>query len=322
MTTNNNDKPQKTAINKILTVMIIQVIIAAILIFIIILLVLRKPVVEEYVAVDSSRIYEFYKGGQFIDLDDYTYGKIRVPALTDVPKHTYNFENLLYDGRFYSYTEGSQKTSVTGIDVSYFQGSIDWDKVAADGINFAIIRVGYRGYESGTVNIDERFDEYVKGATDAGIDVGVYFFSQANSIDEAHEEADTVITAIKKYNITYPVVYDWEITGNETARTNDIDVETVTDCAVAFCDRISEAGYIPMIYGTKKCALMKMNMSRLAGYHFWYTAYNEDEPSFPYEFQMWQYASDGKVDGIDGDVDLNISFIVYSKTKPVSYLSQ
>lgn len=316
------ENSQKNAVNKILTLVIWQAVIVIILVVAVVLLILRKPVVEEYVAVDSSRIYQFYKEGQFIDLDDYTYGKIKVPALSDVPKHSYNYDRLLYDGRYYSYIQNTEKISATGVDISYFQGNIDWDKVKKDGINFAMLRVGYTGYESGAINLDDRFHEYAKGATDAGINIGVYFFSQATDADEAQKEAEMVIDNLKKYDITYPVVFDWEIIGTDSARTNDVSVETVTQCAVRFCDTISDAGYIPMIYANKKCALLKMNLSELAGYHFWYSNFKEEIPTYPYDYQMWQYCSDGKVDGIDTEVDLNISFIDYSKTKPISYVNE
>ena len=207
-------------------------------------------------------------------------------------------------------------TSRTGIDVSYHQGDINWESVADDGIDFVMIRAGYRGYESGEITLDTNFQQYAEGASDAGLDVGVYFFSQALNAEEAKEEANAVIETIKGYDISYPVVFDWEITGEETARTSDITVNEVTEATITFCDTVAEAGYIPMIYSVKKCALMKMDLSRLAGYHFWFSEY-KDKPTYPYDFQMWQYASDGQVNGINGEVDMNISFIDYSKRKQV-----
>lgn len=304
----------KGKINKGILLLIIQTVIIMILIGIVITLALRGPKVEEYVAADSNRIYSFFTGSEFIELDDYTYGKIQIPVLTNVPLHTYDYTNLNSSGKYFQYTENGAVTSKTGIDVSYHQGEIDWGKVAADGIDFVMIRVGYRGYETGNITIDKNFQQYINGASAAGLDVGVYFYSQALNAEEAKDEADAVIKAVSSYKITYPVVFDWEISGQETARTADVSVSDVTDAAIAFCDTVAEAGYIPMIYSVKKCALMKMDLSRLAGYHFWVAEY-KDKPTYPYDFKMWQYASDGYVDGINGNVDLNISFVDYSKMK-------
>lgn len=307
----------KEKINKGIIVLFIQTVIIIALTAAVVILALRKPEVEEYIAADSSRIYDFYTGAEFVELDDYTYGKIQIPALTSVPRNTYDLNKLVQNGKYFQYKEAEVVTSKTGIDVSYHQREIDWEKVAADGIDFVMIRVGYRGYETGNVTIDSSFEQYINGASAAGLDVGVYFYSQALNADEAKEEADAVIKAVSGYKLTYPVVFDWEISGEKTARTADVSVNDVTDAAVTFCDTVAEAGYIPMIYSVKKCALMKMDLTRLAGYHFWFAEY-KDEPTYPYDFQMWQYASDGYVDGVNGEVDLNISFVDYAKLKQPS----
>ena len=275
-----------------------------------------EPAEEAFVPVVNNRVYDFYSEGEAILFDDPTYGEIWLPAFTNIPRHKYDYSGLVLEDGRYTYSENDEVVSLTGIDISYHQGDIDWNLVAADGIDFVIIRVGYRGYESGLLNLDANFHKYVKGALNAGLDVGVYFYSQAVSAEEAIEEANFVMEQIHGYDIALPVVFDWEITESELARTNGIATHTVTECAAAFCDTISDGGYTPMVYGSRKFALMKLDMSRLAEVDFWFAEYRDGhtEPSYPYDFQIWQYASDGRVNGISGDVDMNIYFTNYKKT--------
>ena len=268
---------------------------------------------SEFVPVINNRVYDFYDENDTILLNDSYYGDIWVRAFTDLPRHPYDYKGLKFQNGRYTYSENGNMISKTGIDVSYHQGEIDWQKVAADGIDFAIMRVGYRGYETGEINLDDRFHTYVNGALDAGLEVGAYFYSQAVTADEAIEEANFVMEQVQRYDITFPIVYDWEITEAENARTNEIAPYTVTECAAAFCDTIADGGYTPMVYGSLKFALLKLDMSKLKDYGFWYAEYKHgyNEPMYPYDFKIWQYASDGRVDGINGDVDLNICFDAY-----------
>lgn len=273
---------------------------------------------EEYVPVINDRVYDFYDQDEVVILEDPYYGEIWIRSFPNVPKVSYDYSGLvLEDNGRYTYSENGEVVSRTGIDVSYHQHDIDWNKVAADGIDFAIIRIGYRGYESGLLNLDENFHTYIKGAIDAGLDVGVYFFSQALNAREAVEEANFVMENIRGYNLTLPIVYDWEIMEYDSARTNGIHPYTVTECAAAFCDTITDGGYTPMVYGSRRFALMKLDMSRIPDVDFWFAEYKDghNEPSYPYDFQIWQYASDGRVDGIEGDVDLNICFVDYGKNQ-------
>lgn len=270
---------------------------------------------EMFVPVINERVYDFYSEDDAIILDDPYYGNIWIRAFPNVPRNSYDYGGLVLENGRYTYSENGEVVSRTGIDVSYHQNAIDWQRVAADGIDFAIIRAGYRGYESGRINPDENFHTYVKGALDAGLDVGVYFFSQAVSSEEAVEEANFVMEQIRGYNVTFPVVFDWEISESKSARTNGIAPYTVTECAAAFCDTISDGGYTPMVYGSRKFALMKLDMSKLAETEFWFAEYKDghNEPTYPYNFGIWQYASDGRVDGINGDVDMNICFEDYGR---------
>ena len=276
----------------------------------------EEPVVEPYVPVVNERIYDFYSEDDIILMDDYDYGRIWLQAFTNVPRHGYDYSGLkLENNGRYTYSENGEQISRTGIDVSYHQGDVEWTKVAADGIDFVIMRVGYRGYESGVLNVDGRFHEYVKGALDAGLDVGVYFFSQAVNSEEAIEEANFVMEQIRGYDITFPVIFDWEFMDDENARTHGIEPYTVTECAAAFCDTVADGGYRPMVYSSRRFALLKLNMSKLADFDFWFAEYKDghNEPSYPYNFQIWQYASDGRVDGIEGEVDMNICFADYGR---------
>lgn len=292
----------------------VLLIVIAILAAAVILLIQALKADEEYLSAESSRVFEYYGEKDVIKLDDPTYGDTWLAALTDVPRHTLDYDNVKIENGFKHYYENGERLNTTGIDVSYHQGDIDWEAVKADGVDFAMIRLGYRGYETGNINIDEHFHEYAQGALDAGLDIGVYFYSQALTAEEAREEARTVLAEIENYEITYPVVFDWEIVGEESARTNDISSEKLNECAAVFCNTIARGGYIPMIYSVKRMALLKYDLSELAGFDFWLAEYRE-EPEFPYEFTMWQYASDGKVNGIEGEVDLNMSFVDYSKVR-------
>lgn len=192
-----------------------------------------------------------------------------------------------------------------GVDVSSYQGEIDWARVAAAGVKFAMIRVGLRGYTIGGIQPDAQFRRNIEGALAAGLDVGVYFFSQAINVWEAEEEADYVLAQLKGYELTYPVVFDWERIGTAKARTDNVGAASVTRCAGAFCDMIADAGYTPMIYFNLDQGYLSYQLDRLTDYGFWLAEY-QDCPTFYYRCDLWQYTHRGKVDGIDGAVDLDL----------------
>ena len=200
------------------------------------------------------------------------------------------------------------KQSPTGIDVSFYQQEIDWQAVAADGIDFAIIRLGYRGYTQGGLFTDNLFIQHIQGALDAGLDVGVYFFSQAITPEEAIQEADYVIDTLDGYPLSYPVVFDWEpIAPGNNARTDGLDNASLTQCAKAFCTRIQESGYTPAVYFNQDMGYLSFDLSELTEFSFWLAEY-DSKPDFYYEFSLWQYSSTGTVAGIEGNVDLNLDF--------------
>ncbi|MDR0918943.1 MAG: glycoside hydrolase family 25 protein [Oscillospiraceae bacterium] len=246
-------------------------------------------------------------------------GEVWIPLLTDVPLNQLKNENYHNaENGFKYYLHNGSINSLVGIDVSVHNGDIDWQKVKAAGVDFAFIRTGVRTYGSGVSKLDDNYQKNIQGAVDAGIKVGVYFFSQAVSVEEAVEESNLILDAIEPYEISFPVVYDWEIIAGDDARTDDVKVADFTDCAIAFCENIKNNGYVPMIYASRKLLYLKYDLSRLTDYDFWVADYN-DETSYYYDYKIWQYSNTGKVDGISGDVDLNISFVDYSGefTEPI-----
>ena len=214
--------------------------------------------------------------------------------------------NILENGEYQYLTDG-QVTSHKGIDVSSHQGDIDWKQVAQDGVEFAIIRLGYRGYGSeGKLVEDTKFEDNIKGASAAGIKVGVYFFSQAITTEELMEEANLVLEKIAPYKIECPVVYDVEKTSKD-GRMNNISVEERTRLTALFCQTIQAAGYKPMIYHNTEMGALMIDVAALEDYDKWYASYS-DQMFYPYEYKIWQYSDKGRVAGISTDVDLDISF--------------
>ena len=205
---------------------------------------------------------------------------------------------------------GDGYTAAQGVDVSTFQGEIDWAAAAADGIGFAMIRIGGRGYESGAVYEDDRFLENARRAAESDVHVGAYFFSQAVTPEEAEEEAAfalEILDRLPEGTVTMPVAFDWEMIGQEGARTEYVDAETLTACAAAFCRTIAAGGYEPMIYAYRYLAYERYDLSELAGWPLWISTLDGD-PDFYYAFSMWQYTEDGHVDGIPGRVDRDLWF--------------
>lgn len=239
--------------------------------------------------------------------DKLHYGSYYLDYHENLPVNTYRADLFEKQGSFMRYQ--GMETAI-GIDVSYYQGDIDWQQVKNAGIDFAILRLGYRGYSAGTLVEDTKFQEYISGATEAGIDIGIYFFSQAINEREAREEAEFVLARLGDYTIKYPIVFDWEIIGNKPARTDGLSTATVTACAKTFCDIIANAGYTPGIYFTKYLGYVSYDLSQLSDYEFWFAEYSK-APTFYYDFDMWQYSDTSKIPGIDGRVDMNICFKQY-----------
>jgi len=229
----------------------------------------------------------------------------QVAVDTTIEKSNYTASDFSVDtkGRVTYSGEGA----TYGIDVAAYQGEIDWAAVKADGIDFAIIRAGFRGSTAGDLYTDECFAANIQGAQDAGVDVGVYFFSQAVTEDEAVEEAKYVLSLISDYSVTYPVFFDWEPSEDAEGRTYDFDYDSIGPIAEAFCKTIVNAGYKSGIYFNSVQGYLHYDLGDFSDVNLWLADYGTT-PDFYYNFNYWQYSNTGTVDGIDSEVDLDICF--------------
>ena len=214
-------------------------------------------------------------------------------------------------GITYYFDKDGKMGSRIGIDVSKYQGNIDWKAVKNAGIEFAIIRVGYRGYGTGVLVEDPYFRQNIRGATAAGIKVGVYVFSQAITTQEAVEEASMCIEAVKGYNLAYPIFFDTEYsTSNRTGRADGLSKSHRTTIAKAFCETVRNAGYKAGIYASKSWFYNQLDYSQISSYHIW-VAHYASATDFAYRYDIWQYTGSGTCAGIGGAVDMNIGYTAY-----------
>lgn len=193
------------------------------------------------------------------------------------------------------YLGDERYVSKMGVDISRHDGKVDWQKLKQSGIEFVILRIGYRGYQSGKLTLDQNFHENIKGAQKAGLEIGVYVFSQAENKKEALEEAKLVVENLKNYKITLPVFYDPEVIRDDEARSDYITGEQFTKNAVTFCEYVKAAGYIPGVYSNMLWEAFEFDLSKFEEYVIWYADY-ETVPQTPYRFEFWQYAEK------DGDI--------------------
>lgn len=239
---------------------------------------------------------------------DIARGYLLVDSLPDMPRNSYDFSRITEQNGYKAYQdEQGNITSMLGVDVSKFQGNIDWQKVKDSGMEFAMLRLGLRGYGSGKLVMDDMFYVNLEGAKAAGLETGVYFFSAAISKEEAVEEAEYVAEALSGSEITMPVVFDTEPILYDLARTDGLSPQQLTDITRAFCDRIKELGYTPMIYANAKRLTTALYIEQLKDIPLWYADYQK-EPLYPYTYEMWQYTEEGSVDGISGPVDIDLFF--------------
>ena len=229
-----------------------------------------------------------------------------------LPKHEYDFTRLVCQSDLMKYYVDGRQTSYVGVDISKVQDYVDFVKVKKSGINFVMLRAGARSYGTGQLIVDDYFNDNLKRATDAGLEVGVYFFSQAITKEEAVEEANMVLENLGEYQISYPIAFDMEFIENDQARIDSLSKADKTAIAKAFLDTIAAAGYKTMLYGNKEWLIKEIDMSKLTAYDVWLSQLT-DVPDYPYQFTMWQYSTQGSVDGIAGAVNMNISFIDYSE---------
>ena len=195
--------------------------------------------------------------------------------------------------------------AVFGVDVSEHQGVIDWEKARADGVEFAILRIGYRGYSEGSLQIDGSFARNYVEARSAGLPVGVYFFSQAVSVEESREEAAYVLELLDGVPLELPVFYDWE--ESSKGRTAGKATSAVGDYALAFCRGVTEGGYEAGVYFNQRYGYSIMHLEYLTDYSFWIAEY-ETYQSFGYQTAFWQFSGSGRVDGIDVIVDMDLMY--------------
>ncbi len=250
----------------------------------------------------SAQANYTYTGWQTIDGKTYYYDKNGNPVTGTqiIQGVTYNFGS---DGAIATTVNGS----TFGIDVSRHNGKIDWNAVKASGVDYVIIRCGYRGSSTGALIEDQNFKTNIKGATAAGLKVGVYVFSQAVNEVEAVKEASLAVSLVKGYNLAYPIFIDTEASGG---RADKIDKATRTAVVNAFCQTVVSAGYKPGIYASKSWFEDKLNMGSVASCKIWLAQYSAS-PTYKGRYDMWQYSDKGKISGISGNVDLNYSYLGY-----------
>lgn len=229
-----------------------------------------------------------------------------------LPQNNYVYTNLVNQSGIMKYYVDGKQVSYTGTDLSKYQEYVDFNKLKKAGVDFVMLRLGARGYTTGQLVLDEFFERNIKSATDAGLMVGVYFFSQAITEEEALEEANFVIDHLQGYEITYPIAYDMEYIPNDASRIDGLTKKDKTAIAKKFMDRVKEAGYHPLLYGKKEWLIKQVDLARLSEYDAWLAQYS-DIPDYPYQFTMWQYSASGKLDGISGYADLDICFIDYTE---------
>ena len=225
-------------------------------------------------------------------------------------KHTYDFTGLVYNEPVMKYYANGTKQSFLGIDICKNDGVVDFTALKKAGVEFVMIRAVSRGYGTGVLSFDEYFEANLKGATETGIPIGLYVYSQAISVAEAQEEAQTVISSLSEYKISYPIVFDMELVPNDTSRIDTLTKEQITEITAAFCETIAAAGYKPMIYGNKYWFMNKTDLSKLGAYPIWYSE-DADIPDYPYQFTMWQYTRSSVLADMP-NARLSISFVDYT----------
>ncbi len=233
------------------------------------------------------------------------------PYLT---KNTIDFTKIEEKAGLKRYMENGRDTSYTGVDISKHTGKVNFASMKAAGVDYVMIRLGSRGYSTGQISLDENFKENIEGAIEAELDIGVYFYSQAVSPEEAIQEANFVIQNLEPYraHVKYPIAFDMEYVSNDKSRIEGLSREDKTTVTATFAEGIKVAGYVPMIYGGKEWLLKEIDLAKLQDYDVWLSQ-EGDIPDYPYLYTMWQYDTNSVLNGIDGGADLNICFVNYSE---------
>ena len=270
----------------------------------------------------KTEVYDMTKKESMQDSDDMDDGKHTLVTYQDgstewveindkLAANSYDTAKFVYQNPQMKYYVNGKQASWFGVDISSKQGIVDFEKLKKAGVDFVMIKVGGRGYSSGNIVLDSSYKDYMNGAKNAGLGIGVYFYSQAVDKDEVCEEAETLLELIKDYPVKYPVVFDMESVEGDVARTDALDVSTRTELARIFLKTIKAEGYTPMLYGDKEWLVTKLDLEKLQDYDVWLSQ-ETDTPDYPYEYTMWQYNKSGTVSGISGTAGLNISLVNYS----------
>ncbi len=247
-------------------------------------------------------------------VNDLYEGNMNIPKF-NITGNSYKPDSFSEQKGIVTYKDG---VSEVGINVNQKKGDIDWNQVAANGVDYAMIRVGYRNYGDGKLLPDEKFADNIKGATEAGLPVGVYFYSKAVTDAEAEDEATFVLEQIREYSVTYPVAFYWEYdlqsdgSLDQDSRTKQCNGDQVTGFIDTFCKKIKASGRTASFYCDKSMGYEKLDLERLSGYEMWYAEFRT-VPSFFYDFGMWQYTKEGSVPGISEKVPINLSLKKYGK---------
>ncbi len=250
--------------------------------------------------------YDRFMHASYIIVTDKFGNEQKIKISANIKRNDWDFENLDNSGAYKTYIDDSGRRKI-GIDVSEHQGLIDWATVAQY-VDFAVIRIGYRGYTGGSLVLDSYYSYNIEQAVANGIPVGVYFYSQAVSYEEGVEEANFVLNNLGDYGLAYPIVLDREDPMQEDARTNNLTKEQHTDAAKGFLDTIRESGHRTMVYTNRMYYALYLDLEEIYQNSIWYAQY-ADEPDWPYEFAIWQYTDSGTVPGISGTVDVNIQMM-------------
>lgn len=233
------------------------------------------------------------------------------PYLT---KNTYDHTKMEEKAGLKRYMENGKKISYVGTDISKQNGDVNFGSLKAAGVDYVMIRLGGRGYGTGQLSLDENFKKNMDGAVEAGLDIGISFYSQAISQEEAVQEVNFVIQNLEPYraHVKYPIAFDMEFVANDEARIEALSKEDKTSIAASFLEGIKAAGYVPMIYGDKEWLIKEIDLAKLQSYDVW-LAQEQDLPDYPYQYTMWQYSTEGVLNGVTGDANLNICFVGYSQ---------
>ena len=234
------------------------------------------------------------------------------PAYEDVQENAIDFTKIKIVNDQMGYYPESEKTSKLGVELSKSNGKVDFDWLKRNGIDFVMLKIGGRGYESGVISLDEQFTDYIEAAKKADLDIGVSFYSQAVSVTEAVEEANFVVNQLQSYTIRYPVALVMEEITNDTARTDTLSVDQRSQIAEAFLQTIQYDGYHAILYGNEQWLMEKIRPDGLLTDYDVLLNDTNPLPEYPYEFKMWRYATDISLAGIENGGSYIISFVDYS----------